>query len=212
MATILRDWCYQYQWLFDLIVGISALSVGGEAQFRKLPMQGLNIASEDRVLDLCCGSGQATRFLVERSRNVVGLDCDPIAIERAKQRVPNAMYIQGWAEDMPFGDGEFDLVHTSATLHEMQPEQMRQILREVCRVLKPGGCFSLIDFHLPDNWLLRLNLYIFLWLFENETAWDLIGINLPQIMAEMGFQIRRLRYPAGGSLQVIQADKIEAIA
>lgn len=208
MATILRDWCYRYQWLFDLIVEISALSVGGEPQFRKLPMQGLNIASDDRVLDLCCGSGQATRFLVERSRYVVGLDCDPIAIERAKQRVPNAQYIQAWAEDIPCGDGEFDLVHTSATLHEMQPSQMRQILREVYRVLKPGGCFSLIDFHLPNNWLLQLNLYLFLWLFENETAWYFIRLNLPQIMAKMGFQIRRLTYPAGGSLQVIHAYKI----
>jgi len=38
---------------------------------------------------------------------------------------------------MPFAD--FDLVHTSVAMHEMESEQLRQILKEVYRVLKPGG-------------------------------------------------------------------------
>lgn len=207
MATILRTWCYQYQWLFDLIVGISSLPVGGERRFRQLPMTGLNFKSTDQVLDLCCGSGQATQWLVRRSQHVVGLDCDPVAIQRAKNRVPMASYVEAWAENMPFEDETFDCVHTSATLHEMQPNQFHQIIQEVYRVLKPGGCFALVDFHRPKNWLLRLNLYLFLWLFENQTAWNLIRLNLPRILTHAGFQVRKSSYPAGGSLQVLQAYK-----
>lgn len=207
MATVLRDWCYRYQWLFDLVVGISSLPVGGERQFRQLPMRGLTLSPADKVLDMCCGSGQATHFLVRRSQHVVGLDCDPVAISRAQKRVPSAQYIEAWAKKMPFEAATFDCVHTSATLHEMAPEQLRQIIQEVHRVLKPGGCFTLVDFHRPQNVLLRPSLYLFLWLFENQSAWNLIRLNLPQLLRQFGFDIRVSRYPAGGSLQVIQAYK-----
>jgi len=58
--------------------------------------------------------------------------------------------------DMPFPDNQFDLVHTSAALHEMEPSQLRQILKEVYRVLKPAGVFTLVDFHAPSNWVFGL--------------------------------------------------------
>ncbi len=108
---------------------------------------------------------------------------------------------------MPFAANEFDIVYTSATLHEMQPEQRLQILQQVHRVLKPGGCFTQIDFHRPKNWLLRLNLYVFLWLFENQTAWDFVQLNLPQLLVETGFDVKIFKLYAGGSLQLIQAYK-----
>jgi len=45
MATIFRDWSYRYQWLYDAISRLAALSVGGEARFRQLAIQGLTIES-----------------------------------------------------------------------------------------------------------------------------------------------------------------------
>ncbi|MBD2459946.1 class I SAM-dependent methyltransferase [Oscillatoria sp. FACHB-1407] len=208
MATVLRSLSYRYQWLFDLIVGMSSLAVGGEPRFRQLPLEGLEIYPEMKVLDLCCGSGQGTQYLVERSHHVIGLDADAVPLKRAKQRVPQAEYVQAWAEEMPFADNEFDIVYTSATLHEMQPEQCLQIVQEVHRVLKPGGCFTQIDFHRPKNWVFRLNLYGFLWLFEHQTAWDFVQLNLPNVLTEKGFVVKRFKRYAGGSLQLIQADKI----
>jgi len=53
---------------------VAALSVGGEARFRQLALQGLTINPETKVLDLCCGSGQATQVLVQYSQDVTGLD------------------------------------------------------------------------------------------------------------------------------------------
>ena len=55
MATILRDLSYRYQWLYDAIARLSALSVGGEARFRQLALQGLPLQEDTQVLDLCCG-------------------------------------------------------------------------------------------------------------------------------------------------------------
>lgn len=207
MATILRSWSYQYQWLYDAISRISALSVGGEGRFRQLALQGLSINSQTKVLDLCCGSGQATQVLVQFSQNVVGLDASPLSLQRAKNNVPEAEYVEAFAEDMPFADNTFDLVHTSVAMHEMKPEQLRQIFLQVYRVLKPGGIFTLVDFHAPTNPLFWPGISIFMWLFETETAWELINTDLLGLLRSFGFEELQQRLFAGGSLQVIQVRK-----
>ncbi len=207
MATILRDLSYQYQWLYDGISRIAALAVGGESRFRQLALQGLPIAQDSKILDLCCGSGQTTQFLVQRSRHVTGLDASPLSIKRAQQNVPQASYIEAFAEKIPFSDNELDLVHTSAAMHEMEAEQLRQILQEVYRVLKPGGYFAMVDFHAPTNPIFVPGLAVFFWLFETETAWQLIKTDLVNLLTEIGFQVSDRTLYAGGSLQVIQAQK-----
>ncbi|MEH2063778.1 MAG: methyltransferase domain-containing protein [Nostoc sp.] len=207
MATILRDWSYRYQWLYDGISRLAALSVGGEARFRQLALQGLIIDSDTQVLDLCCGSGQTTEFLVKSSQNVTGLDASPKSLQRARQNVPLASYVEAFAEDMPFADNLFDVVHTSVALHEMQPQQLRKIINEVYRVLKPGGVFTLVDFHAPTNPIFWPGVSVFLLLFETETAWELLKTDLAKLLSETGFEVVKPTLYAGGSLQVIQAKK-----
>ncbi|NJR38089.1 MAG: class I SAM-dependent methyltransferase [Leptolyngbyaceae cyanobacterium CSU_1_4] len=220
MATILRDWSYRYQWLYDGISRLAALTVGGEANFRQLALKNIPILPNMQVLDLCCGSGQATAYLVDRFSQVIGLDASPRSLQRAQHHVPTATYVEGWAEAMPFSDEQFDLVHTSAALHEMKPDQLRQILQEVYRVLKPGGTFTLVDFHAPTNPLFVPGLYLFLLLFETETSWQLLHTNLLDLLHQAGFvggdpshlceetklETARTLY-AGGSLQAIQVKK-----
>jgi ubiquinone/menaquinone biosynthesis C-methylase UbiE len=207
MATILREWSYRYQWLYDSISRLAALSVGGETRFRQLALEGLDIRPDTRVLDLCCGSGQATRLLVGRSQHVTGLDASPLAIQRATRNVPQAEFVQGWAESMPFDDEQFDLVHTSVALHEMEPDQLQRIFQDVYRVLKPGGMFTFIDFHKPTNPVFVPGLYLFLFLFETQTAWRLIKTDLAQLLSRTGFKATVCNLHAGGSLQVIQTFK-----
>ncbi|MBE9039686.1 class I SAM-dependent methyltransferase [Oscillatoriales cyanobacterium LEGE 11467] len=205
MATLLRNWSYRYEWMYDGISKIAALGVGGEERFRQLALEGLTIAPNAKILDLCCGGARATRFLVGESRDVVGLDASPRALERARQNVPQAQYVEGFAEQMPFEDNCFDLVHTSVALHEMNSTQLQQILWEVSRVLKPNGIFTFIDFHAPTNPLFWPGLAAFLWLFETETAWQLIDTDLVGLLSAIGFQKSDRTLYAGGSLQVIRA-------
>jgi ubiquinone/menaquinone biosynthesis C-methylase UbiE len=138
---------------------------------------------------------------------VTGLDASPRAIERARGRVPQATFVEGWAEAMPLADASFDLVHSSAALHEMEPEQRHRIFAEVWRVLKSGGQFVLVDFHRPQNPLFWPGLALFLWLFETHTAWDMLAVDLGQELADLGFVGRHSQLYAGGSLQVIQVIK-----
>lgn len=207
MATILRNWSYQYQWLYDGISGLAALSVGGEGRFRRLALQGLNISSDTKILDLCCGSGQATQVLVEYSQQVTGLDASPLSLKRARRNVPQAEYVEAFAEDMPFADNSFDLVHTSVAMHEMSPPQLRKILTQAYRVLKPGGVLALVDFHPPTNPLFWPGVALFLVLFETETAWQLLQTDLLKLLEEIGFRDSKQVLYAGGSLQVIQVRK-----
>ncbi|HIK28409.1 MAG: class I SAM-dependent methyltransferase [Oscillatoriaceae bacterium SKW80] len=207
MATILRDLSYRYQWLYDALAAVATLSVGGEKRFRQLALQSLTINPETKVLDLCCGSGQTTQVLVKYSKHVTGLDASPLSLKRARQNVPQAEYVEAFAEMMPFPDQYFDLVHSSAAMHEMEPEQLRQILQEVYRVLKPKGVFAMSDFHQPKNPIFGFGLVIFLWLFETETSWQLLKTDLVALLSQVGFSRCARTLYAGGSLQVIQAWK-----
>jgi ubiquinone/menaquinone biosynthesis C-methylase UbiE len=208
MGTILRTWSYQYQWLYDGISTVAAIAVGGSARFRRLALMGLEIDPHAEILDLCCGSGQVTGILVEYSDRVTGLDVSPLSLSRARRNVPQAKYVEALAEEMPFADARFDLVHTSAAMHEMTRSQLHQIFTQVYRVLKPGGIFTLVDFHKPTNPLFIPGLTIFFWLFETESAWQLIATDLVQMLQDVGFSIDPTpSLHAGGSLQVIHAQK-----
>ncbi len=145
--------------------------------------------------------------MLKISQNVTGLDASPKSLQRARQNVPLASYVEAFAEEMPFADNLFDVVHTSVALHEMQPQQLRKIINEVYRILKPGGVFTLVDFHAPTNPIFWPGVSVFLLLFETETAWELLKTDLANLLAETGFQASEQTLYAGGSLQVIQAHK-----
>jgi len=68
---------------------------------------------------------------MQYSQDVTGLDATPVPAPGAQQNVPQAHYVEAFAEKMPFQT--IDLVHTSAALHEMELSQLWQILKEVYR-------------------------------------------------------------------------------
>lgn len=207
MATFLRPLSYKYQWLYDTIAKLAAIPVGGERKFRQLALKNLPINSKTKILDLCCGAGQTTKFLVNYSQEVTGLDISPVSLEKAEKNVPQAQFIEGFAQKMPFSDNSFDIVHTSVALHEMTTSELEAIFQETHRVLKPEGIFTFIDLHQPQNLLFTPPLTLFMWLFETETAWKLLKTDLENKLKNVGFTIMENQLYAGGSLQVIQAKK-----
>ncbi|NJK64162.1 MAG: class I SAM-dependent methyltransferase [Synechococcaceae cyanobacterium SM2_3_1] len=205
MATILRTWSYHYPWLYQAIARTTAALVGGFDRLHQLPLQGLEMKPQDQVLDLCCGRGEATQYLAQYSQQVTGLDASPKALAVARKAVPNATFVEGWAQDLPFANASFDLVHSSLALHELTPEVLDQTLREVHRVLKPEGIFTALDFHRPTQPWLWPGLSVFFWLFETETAWQLLETDLATLFEKIGFNNCQQSFYVGGFLQVIQA-------
>jgi len=209
VTKIFRVWNQRHPWFCSSVAWLATLPLGGVAKFRHLPLDGLEIQPEMQILDLCCGNGRTTQFLITQSTHVTGLDTAVAALAQAPQTAPAAKYVRGWAESMPFEDAQFDLVYASLALHEMRPVQLWQVLQEVYRVLKPGGIFTFVDFHIPANWFYRLGLDFFLTLFATETIWQFIKTDLLDLLARVGFERAERRLYAGGGLQVGQAHKGE---
>jgi SAM-dependent methyltransferase len=89
-----------------------------------------------RVLDVGCGTGFVAEEMTRRGAAVTGIDVSGEMIERARTRVPEATFLQGRAEALPFADASFDVVTCAQTFHWLdQP----MALAELARVLRPGG-------------------------------------------------------------------------
>lgn len=88
-----------------------------------------------RALDVGCGTGHSTVALMPLARAVVGLDSSRFMLAQA-QRHPEVDYRCGYAEALPFGRGEFDLLTVCSAYHWFDQDKF---LREAARVLRAGG-------------------------------------------------------------------------
>jgi len=97
-----------------------------------------------KVLDVGCGAGSVAKA-VKRERpdlHVVGCDVSKSALALAEASPENVEFRSAQAEKLPFADGEFDFVWIFDVLEHV--EKPEQVLREVARVLRPGGGFHIV--------------------------------------------------------------------
>lgn len=119
-----------------------------------------------RVLDAGCGGGRNVRFLLNQGFDVFAVDQDPAAVAAvralAARLAPHLSATQfevAPVERMPWPDASVDAVLSSAVLHfAMDDAQFEAMVREMWRVLRPGGLFfarlaSTIGLEAPVEWL-----------------------------------------------------------
>ena len=96
-----------------------------------------------QVLELGCGKAEKTRLLAETGRvgSILVLEVDTIQHERNLliTDLPNVQFRHAGAEAIPAEDNSIDIVLMFKSLHHVPMESMDQALREIARVLKPGG-------------------------------------------------------------------------
>ncbi|WP_295008501.1 class I SAM-dependent methyltransferase [uncultured Dechloromonas sp.] len=96
-----------------------------------------------RVLELGCGRAEKTRLLAETGRpaEIVALEVDKIQHARNLEiaDLPTVSFRHGGAEAIPADDNSVDIVLMFKSLHHVPMAQMDRALREIARVLKPGG-------------------------------------------------------------------------
>jgi ubiquinone/menaquinone biosynthesis C-methylase UbiE len=121
----------------------------------------LRLQPADRLLDVGCGTGALLHRLSLQSPDarLSGVDPVPEMLAIARRRLPPAVELrEGWAERLPFESGQFDVVVSSNVFHYIR--HPAAALREMSRVLRPGGRLLITDW-CDDFLACRLcNLYL----------------------------------------------------
>ena len=146
--------------------GMLFYSKVGKLRMRERLLDRVPWRGDERVLDVGCGRGLLTVGAAHRvpGGSVVGVDiwnAAALSGNRADSVLRNAKIElvadrvevkQGDARQLPFAEGSFDVVISNFVVHELKSRQDReQMMREVARVLKPGGQVALIDFIFTDD-------------------------------------------------------------
>jgi demethylmenaquinone methyltransferase / 2-methoxy-6-polyprenyl-1,4-benzoquinol methylase len=158
---------------YDLLS--AALSFGQDPRWRGALVSAVAPASGERVLDVATGTGMVAAELVARSGcSVVGVDqsAEMLSAARARFDDPSAFgvsgpdagaggrveLIEGQAEELPFEDGSFDALTFTYLLRYV--DDPRATVRELARVVRPGGRVASLEFGVPPRaparWAWRL--------------------------------------------------------
>jgi len=122
-----------------------------------------NVAPTGRLLDFGCGEGGFLRALRQSGAplDLVGCDVSGNMLAVARERwstgpLPSLHAVS--SEGLPFADGEFDIVTMICVLHHIKPPMRLAVVRELFRVVRPGGSVVVFE-HNPLNpgtrWLMR---------------------------------------------------------
>ena len=136
---------------YDLLAWL--LLLGRERAFREQLVRQARLEPGHSVLDIGCGTGSlaiAAKRRVGAQGMVHGIDASPEMIARARRKASKAgvdvAFTSGVVEALPFPDGHFDAVLSTLMLHHLPRAAREQCVREVRRVLKPGGRVLAVDF------------------------------------------------------------------
>jgi len=109
----------------------------------------------ESILDVGCGTGRLLRVARTRWPNVqlIGVDAAEGMVEVARQLAPDVTFHVGQAEALPLPDASVEVALSTTSFHHWSDQAAG--VREVARVLRPGGRFFLADISTP-SWLLKL--------------------------------------------------------
>jgi demethylmenaquinone methyltransferase / 2-methoxy-6-polyprenyl-1,4-benzoquinol methylase len=122
------------------------MTVGLDRRWRRLSVREV-VWPGDRVLDACCGTGDLAVEAERRGGRVVGLDFSERMLERARKKSATVEWVQGDALALPFADGEFDAATVGFGVRNL--EDLELGLRELLRVLRPGGRVAVLEITQP---------------------------------------------------------------
>jgi len=150
-----------YRWLtrfYDPVVRLTTR----EAMFKDALLREASIQDGYRILDLGCGTGTLALLLkrAHRGAEVFGLDADAEALKLARTKLEGAgvevRLDQGLASALPYADGRFDRTLSSLFFHHLSSDLKLEAMREILRVLRPGGEFHIADWGKATGPVMRL--------------------------------------------------------
>lgn len=140
---------------YDRVAAV--LSFGQDPRWRRTMVESVSARASERVLDVATGTGMVAQALVRRYEcEVVGLDQSAQMLAGAQARLAadeqlaaRVSLVRGEAEQLPFGEEEFD--HLTFTYLLRYVEDPGATMAELARVVKPGGRIASLEFAVPGH-------------------------------------------------------------
>jgi demethylmenaquinone methyltransferase / 2-methoxy-6-polyprenyl-1,4-benzoquinol methylase len=134
--------------VYDLMNRV--ITAGLDGRWRKLTARAV-VRPGERVLDACCGTGDLALEARAEGGEVTGLDFSEPMLERARRKSAEIQWVQGDLLELPFEDESFDAVTVGFGVRHA--EDLDAALRELRRVLRPGGRLAVLDIVRPKGLL-----------------------------------------------------------
>ena len=165
----------------------AVLSFGQDPRWRRALVDAIDPQPGQRVLDVATGTGLVACALVRRGCcDVVGLDQSEAMLAGARARLAadpalaaRVRFLSGEAERLPFGAGEFDALTFTYLLRYV--DDRAATMRELARVVKPGGRIGMVEFGVPQGTVTRA-----LWRTYTRVGLPLLGRLVSPAWVEVG--------------------------
>ena len=172
----------------------------------------------DRILDICCGTGDQVFYYERIGAIVAGIDLNPKMIGMAqkwqrKYGAENSYFQAAEATDLPFEDPVFDFTSISLALHEIERDKRNRVISEMKRVTKKDGFLIFIDFQVPlpqklTSYLIKAVEY-FAGKENHQNFKDyLLQGGLPVLLEKNKLKIEKRGYLKDGLITIIKAKNI----
>ena len=141
--------------MFDRIAPVydvmnRVMTAGLDLRWRRIAAQSV-VRPGDRVLDACCGTGDLAVAAGKAGGMVTGLDFSPRMLERARRKLPAAMWVEGDLLHLPFDVGAFDVATVGFGVRNVA--DLEAGLTELRRVLVPEGRVAILEITQPRGLL-----------------------------------------------------------
>lgn len=207
-----REDCNRIACIYDPLVRFISSFFDGEESLRRLTIDKMDLKPGQKVLDVCCGTGTLCAMIAEEigsDGEVVGVDLSENMLKKAeKRREDNIRFCYANAEEIPYADGYFDRASVTFGLHEMPHLVRMNVLREMRRVLKPGGKIIVLDYAYPKRTLAVLLFKIWM-LVEGATARDFIRRDLSSMIRDAGFDVIEQNVYWMNTIQIVSGENAD---
>lgn len=198
--------------LYDWATKFWFIPFGGEKRFRSLIVDLLEVEEGQNLLEVCCGTATLSLIAAERGAKITGVDLSPEMIDTARRKANargfKARFIVANAEDIPLENNFFDRILISFGLHEMPKEAVENSLKEIYRLLKPGGIGLIVDLAMPSSLLTKALVGIFLRVVETENARKFVSYDLRLWLQNLSLEVKERILRGRGMVQVLKFGKL----
>lgn len=164
----------------------AVMSFGQDPRWRRALVDFIEPRPGMRILDVATGTGMVAFGLAGRGAEVIGLDQSEAMLGRAQARLQRTLglagrlsFVLGEAEALPYADGEFDALSFTYLLRYV--DDCAATMRELVRVVKPGGRIGMVEFGVPGNPTLRG-----LWRVHTRVGLPLLGCAVSRDWYDVG--------------------------